>query len=428
MTDPDIAFSPYGTFPAATSVTDADRHFAEGRYYQSTSQRANGNDHTTNNHGARPIHPALPNHVVQALLEQGFTRGLAEALHRNNIAFSLRIWIVDNSGSMAERDGQRLVASSTRRRSLTQQSCSRWRELQDTVEYHVQMAALLQAPTQFRLLNDPGRLSGPQYLQVGESIDRMDEDLARTLSTIHNTSPGGVTPLIGHLQAIRKQIQELEPSLRQTGAKVVIVLATDGIPTDERGHTSGQLQRDFAQALRDLQDLPVWIVVRLCTNDDQVVHFWNRIDKDLELSHEVLDDFCAEGKEIYQYNPWLNYGLPLHRMRELGFYNRVFDLLDERKLSIEELREFMGILLGTDAMNLLPDPQLEWKEFCIAISNLVAQEQTQWNPITRRMEPWINVRRLQREYGGPFETVKRAVWIASIIVVLLAVLIKLFEF
>lgn len=55
------------------------------------------------------------------------------------------------------------------------------------------------------------------------------------------------------------------------------VIASDGAATDG----------DVADALRPLHDLPVWLVVRLCTDDDNVVNYWNRID---EVRDHVL---CA---------------------------------------------------------------------------------------------------------------------------------------
>ena len=48
------------------------------------------------------------------------------------------------------------------------------------------------------------------------------------------------------------------------------------------------------QAMRPLKDLPVWVVVRLCTNDDKIVDYWNRVDEELELSMDVLDDLGGE--------------------------------------------------------------------------------------------------------------------------------------
>jgi hypothetical protein len=41
-------------------------------------------------------------------------------------------------------------------------------------------------------------------------------------------------------------------------------------------------------AMRELEGLPIWIVVRLCTDNDKTVQFWNGLDQDLEVPLEVL--------------------------------------------------------------------------------------------------------------------------------------------
>jgi len=337
---------------------------------------------------------------LQMLGEQGYTHGLAEALAVNKRALPLSIWVVDNSGSMAHRDGHRLVAKSPRQKGVTVVDCTRWKEMQETVEYHAQMAALLKSPTVFRLLNDPGRVVGPQQFSVAErGAQYIDEDLAIATSTIQNASPGGVTPLVEHLREIRSNVAALAPTLRRDGTKVVIVLATDGIPTDDQGYSNAEVKRQFVEALRSLEGLPVWVVVRLCTDEDAVVSYWNDLDANLELSLEVLDDFSAEAAEIHEYNKWLNYGLPLHRMREMGFHNRLFDLLDERSLAKDELRDFFKILFGVDTMSRVPDPEDDWNEFVTQLANIIAAEQKQWNPMTKRMEPWVDLRQLKKQYG-----------------------------
>ena len=142
---------------------------------------------------------------------------------------------------------------------------------------------------------------------------------------------------------------------------MAIILATDGLPTDSRGYGGAAIQQRFLEALHGLEGLPVWVVVRLCTDEEKVVEYYNDFDGQLELSMEVLDDFLEEAKEVHEHNPWLNYILPLHRLREMGYHDRVFDMMDERQFTHEELREFCSVLLlDKSPSDELPDPSADW--------------------------------------------------------------------
>jgi hypothetical protein len=87
----------------------------------------------------------------------------------------------------------------------------------------------------------------------------------------------------------------------------------DGLPTDIYGRCDNNTKLEFTEALQSLEGLPIWIVIRLCTNEDEVVGFYNNLDPDLERNIDVLDDFSQEAEEVCKHNPWLNYALPLHR-------------------------------------------------------------------------------------------------------------------
>ena len=179
----------------------------------------------------------------------------------------------------------------------------------------------------------------------GGSPDALDTLLATMM-----TDPTGRTPLCGHLQYVHDQIVAQSATLQRNGQKAVLVIATDGVSTDG----------DLAQMLRSFEQLPVWVVVRLCTDEDEIVEYWNNIDSEIEVAMDVLDDIEGEAKEVVGANPWLSYSVPLHRAREGGLHKKAFDLLDERLLTSGELSQFLELMFGTDD---LPDPVTEWKKF-----------------------------------------------------------------
>lgn len=334
----------------------------------------------------------------EPLKRQGFTSGLADALSKVNDTFPLRIWVLDNSGSMQTADGKRLVET-TSKDQVKYITSTRWEELKECGMYHVQLAALLEAPTTFRLLNDPAGAANPQF-GVAESSEDRQREVHQAQHTLRHAYPGGVTPLTRHVLDIQQAVQAMAPELRARGQRVAIILATDGLPTDSEGNGGLHEQRVFVQALRSLEQLPIWLVVRLCTNEESVVQFYNSLDEQLELSMEVLDDFLGEAEEVYHKNPWLNYALPLHRMREFGFQDRLLDMLDERALTEGELRDFCHLLFGPDKVDgALPDPAVNWSGFIKELDRLVKQEEQQWNPITKKLAPWINVKKLHSIYG-----------------------------
>ena len=59
----------------------------------------------------------------------------------------------------------------------------------------------------------------------------------------------------------------MEDDLRNNNQTAAVIICTDGVSTDG----------DIAAA-KPLQDLPVWVVVRLCTDDEELIEYWNNID------------------------------------------------------------------------------------------------------------------------------------------------------
>jgi len=360
-------------------------------------QKQNTATNTTTYDATTTQNPSQANsRVVQELKAQGYTDGLIHSIQRNHESFPLRIWVVDNSHSMTMRDGHSLEQTTCRIRST---DCTRWDEIVGTVNHHAKTAALLEAPTTFRLLNPAG--DGTSEFGVAErGPEHTHEDLEAVLATMRRIRPKGATPLAERVAEITADIESRKDDLRSRGQKAVVILATDGLPSNRAGKPTSTARDQFRDALRRMEGLPVWVVIRLCTDNEEVVNYYNNIDHHLELSLDVLDDYFAEALEVYEHNRWLNYALPLHRMREMGFYHKLFDLIDERPLTKDELPEFFRLLYGADVLDGLPDPQLEWDKFLERIADVTSSMPNQWNPVKRRRTPWVRIESLNRTYGG----------------------------
>merc|ERR1719330_892343 len=341
----------------------------------------------------------LSSSQIKELVGQGFSEGLAKSFTQTLKEFPLRIWVIDNSGSMQKTDGHRIISGTNSDVKIV--NSTRWNEIKETVEYHIQLSALLRAPTSFRLLNHPGAHIGSQQFDICQmGSDNIPSEVSKAMSIMSRVRPGGVTPLTDRVNEIYIDVKSMMSSLEMEGKRVAIVLATDGLPTDSTGISDAYNKQCFVESLRRLEGLPIWLVIRLCTDEEEVVDFYNSLDDELELSMDVLDDYIGKAEEVYEHNEWLNYTLPLHRLREMGHHDRVFDLIDERKLNKMELKDFCMLLFGSDNMDGTPDPDIDWDGFISDVERLLSTEKQYWHPIKKRMKPWLSMNKLKRNTTG----------------------------
>jgi len=302
--------------------------------------------------------------------------GLQMYLFRSVAHMPQRFFICDNSGSMAAQNGHRILITQGGEKKLV--SCSRWAELTESLKFHARLAKELEVPTEFRLLN--GR--NPVTLGVAGKAGGKD-GYAELLSQL-DSSPAGGTPLCKHIREVIVKIKVMEPALRSSGQRVVLMIATDGESSDG----------DIVEAMKPLKALPVWVVIKLCTDDEKVVGYWNKIDSELELDMDVLDDFVGEGKEVGAVNNWMTYGEQIHRLREFGVHMKELDMIDESRLTGDEIRQVCSVIFNVPA-DKLPHPSAEKKEFISVITQLNSKAPKTWSPITQKMEKWINVAKLE---------------------------------
>lgn len=334
-----------------------------------------------------PCHPAVP-----WLQQQGFSRGLVRSLvasSGNNAA--PRIWVLDNSVSMHLQDARLIQQGNL----PVNDNATRWQELQECVAFHVEMASRFGTPIRFSLLNNPG--TGPKYFGLNQS-GNLGQERHIISQSIGSSHPNGAATLASELRILREYVASIESTVRSRGDTVAIIIATQGLPTNEYNQTSPVITQEFVNVLQSFANLPVSVTMRMCSNDDQAIHFYNTLDSRLQFRFDVLDDWFGEALEVYLRNPWITYALALHRFRESGLQVELLDSLDERLLTLQEAANLCEFLMGEK----LPNPTADWPGFLNAVDNFTRSEQFQWNPIYSGHRPWIDLHSFKSCYAGNF--------------------------
>lgn len=166
------------------------------------------------------------------LKRQGFSTGMAEAMTSSKEHHPMRFWLIDNSLSMISLHGKWFLEEETG--EVTETSCSRWEELQHTLLYHSELVGTLGVRTVFRFINPPG-WGAPdaqefRVPQIGSENIGIDVENARSIIMANSTT--GATPLVARVNELYSRISECREQLIAVGQKAVVVIATDGSPTD----------------------------------------------------------------------------------------------------------------------------------------------------------------------------------------------------
>ncbi|KAL3777014.1 LOW QUALITY PROTEIN: hypothetical protein HJC23_006029, partial [Cyclotella cryptica] len=163
------------------------------------------------------------------------------------------------------------------------------------------MAARCWIPTKFRVIN---KLRGtPKEFGIcWGSREEVRAEQDKVLSALKNVKlDANIKPLMSQIREIKSLLSGQAHKLRQNDEFVAVIICTNGVPTDEN---------DFVESLMSLDQLPVRIISRLVTNNDDVVNFFASLD--IKIECDVLGDYWGEGMEVYLRNSWLTYGIGIH--------------------------------------------------------------------------------------------------------------------
>lgn len=126
-----------------------------------------------------------------------------------------------------------------------------------------------------------------------------------------------------------------------TAKPKLIIIATDGLPTDSEGYTDiGPFERLLKSRNADRNRLGVLI----CTDESKVVKIFNRLDGDVDRL-DVIDDFETETehvKEVQGKSFSYNYGTHVARVL-LGPVFQKYDDMDEKKLKFDAQGRVIGV-------------------------------------------------------------------------------------
>eukprot|EP01035_Chromulina_nebulosa_P019852 gene19852-25802_t len=306
--------------------------------------------------------------------------GFREEVYKSCKKVAMRFYIIDDSGSMITNDGKRVAYTESGEARVVK--CTRWSELSESISFLAEMSEHLEVPSQFQLLN------GADPVIVG--LQKDNGDSYHFLKEALGESPAGATPLCSHIKSIVVEISSIADVLKRNGQKVAVIIATDGESSDG----------NVANALQPLTNLPVLVILRLCTNEKEVIRYWDSIDNQLELDIDVLDDQIGDGAQVIQKNGWLTYGAPIHRMREFGSVMKEFDIIDESLLSSEQMRIICATLFLEGKVSALPHPGADWVAFLQRVKQLNASTPKVFCANTEKMKPWIDINKLARLYAS----------------------------
>lgn len=182
------------------------------------------------------------------------------------------VFIFDDSGSM-----NTVLNDSPLNDNTSDRLATRWDELQCFANISIEIASVF----------DPNGCDIYFLNRTPSPIKhvRMPSDLA-----VHfNLKPNGYTPLAKVLQNV---LDDNTP-LTLNEKKLLIIIATDGEPTDDTGKVA---IKQFKSCL--LKRGPnVFTTIVVCTDDDASVNYLNKWDRSIK-NLDVVDDFRNERQEI----------------------------------------------------------------------------------------------------------------------------------
>lgn len=176
-------------------------------------------------------------------------------------------------------------------------------------------------------------MNNAQPIVIGTAEDKGDE--LERVTTQLAVEPHGQTPICAQLLEVITQVKGMENELRSSQKVALLVIMTDGESSDG----------SIIETLKALEGLPVQVIVRISTEEKEVVDYWQNINSELDLDIYVLEGYEWEANLVQNKNSWLTYGEPLHQIRAFGIAVPGVNTLSYRQLNKENIKGICELLL-----------------------------------------------------------------------------------
>jgi hypothetical protein len=103
--------------------------------------------------------------------------------------------------------------------------------------------------------------------------------------------------------------------------------------------------------------------------------------------------------EVYLHNPWLTYGFGIHRFREAGLASDLLVELDGKAFNADDIYKFCKEFFIGEREIDLPHPHNSVDAFMGGLNQLLKNEKLQWNPMKKKLTPWIDMTKLEIMFG-----------------------------
>ena len=307
--------------------------------------------------------------------------------------YSFRFVVVDSSRSMGKHDAMRPVFDS--RRGTRYEECTRYEEACATVSTIARISSISGTPAEFRFLHHNRPPSQPQ---LSFTVGKTKNDTASLGACMEAlvVQPSGPRNICRMVEQVVEQVRWIEDILRITNKKALLIIVTDGEPADG----------NIIDALKPLQELPVDVIVRLCTEEKSVVSYWRNLRRAVDVDITVLSGMLSEATRIGAANKWLTYGQHLQAVRELGIFT---EPLLSRTLTRSECSQMCQLLLlapeTSSIPSSLPDADRDWRGFLGALRALNSGPSptlpvmpTAFCPLRHVSSPWIDIDALHTSF------------------------------